>query len=140
MGPGDREHIAPDIEALRQDIDRWRETREKQGPVPEDLWRRAVELARRHGVTQVSRDLRLHYSKLKERVEAGERPASPGVVVAPETTFVELTGASVLGGADVGEVVVEVSGADGSAMSVHVPATVPLDVAGLVESFFGRGR
>jgi hypothetical protein len=140
MGPEDKDRLALDIEALRHELDQFRETRERQGPLPEELWRRATELARRHGVTRVAHNLRLHYTKLKERVEAGERPVSPGVVVPAETTFVELTGTSALDDGRAEEVVVEVSGADDSAMSIHVPATVPLDVAGLVEAFFGRGR
>ena len=43
----------------------WRETREAGPRIPEELWRRAGELARRHGVSRISSALRLHYYDLR---------------------------------------------------------------------------
>ena len=53
----------------------WRSAHTGRLPIPERLWRAAVELAREHGVFRTSKVLRLEYGKLKQLVEA----ASPAV-------------------------------------------------------------
>lgn len=42
-------------------------------PIPERLWRAAVDVAGEHGVCRKSKVLRLEYGKLKGLVEAGSR-------------------------------------------------------------------
>lgn len=139
MGDSKHESIPLEVKALRQDLDLWRETREKQGPLPEELWQRATELARRYGVTLIAQVMRLHHSKLKERVEATNEPPAEKGGSLTETAFVELSPATF--SPDVGaQVVMELTGTDGSAMSLHLPAMNHLDVAGLVGAFFGRDR
>lgn len=138
MGRTKREPIPAEIEALRRDIDHWRETREKLGPMPEDLWRKATVLGRRHGVSLVARELRLHHGKLMKRVEAEDGPMAEEVL-RTETAFVELSPAT-FATTEIPQVVVEMTKADGSAMSLHLPATSTLEVASLVGAFFGRGR
>ncbi len=125
--------ISKEFKELRQDIDYWRKNRSKLTPIPEELWRRAAKQATVHGVTLVSNELRLHYTKLKDRVAEVE-----AIVPAP-TTFVELDPVTVLND-PVRDVIVEVTGGDGSAMSLHLPALESRDVAGLVEAFFRRVR
>lgn len=79
---GDRLVLA-EIERIRQRIEEWRSTRDKMGPMPEDLWRRAIELARTHGISPVSRALKIDYTSLKQRL-ASQAEGSP-------TQFVEVT-------------------------------------------------
>jgi hypothetical protein len=47
-------------------------------PIPEGLWRAAVEVAREHGVCRTSKVLRLEYGKLKGLVEAGSGRSNHG--------------------------------------------------------------
>ena len=131
-----KKHIPKEIKALGQKIDNWRKIKAGRTAIPEDFWSRAAKLATAHGVTLVSNELRLHYTKLQNRA-AEIRPAEEAIV--PAATFVELDPVNVLDDC-AGDVIVEVSGGDGSAMSLHLPALDSRDVAGLVEAFFRRVR
>ncbi len=48
----------------------WRKTRKKRGPIPEELWDVAISLSESYAVYQISKDLHLNYTALKDRVEA----------------------------------------------------------------------
>ena len=62
-----QEQNSSKLEAVRQSFDHWRSTREKFGPIPEDLWSSAVDLTATYPVTKVSQALRLNYTDLKKR-------------------------------------------------------------------------
>ncbi|HZY88494.1 MAG TPA: hypothetical protein VFE78_26970 [Gemmataceae bacterium] len=63
--------------------------------IPSSLWRLAVRLVGRHGVSQTAGALRLDYYSLKERAEAAEAAAPPATPDQP--AFVELPPSAVLG-------------------------------------------
>ena len=82
-------------EAMRQvyrRLQRWRGQRKGRERIPEALWAAAGELAREHGVNQVSRALRLEFNQLKRRAEAGapggRKRDAPGFLelIAPQTS------------------------------------------------------
>jgi len=52
-------------------LQRWRDQRAGRERIPESLWAAAGELARQHGVNQVSRALRLEFNQLKRVSERG---------------------------------------------------------------------
>ncbi len=52
-------------------LQRWRSKRTGRERIPEGLWTAAAELARTHGVNQVSRALRLEFKRLKRVTENG---------------------------------------------------------------------
>jgi len=57
------------ISTVQEQFKAWRSGRSsRREPIPQHLWQAAVELCREHSVTQVSRQLRLSYADLKERV------------------------------------------------------------------------
>lgn len=56
------------LESVRQSFEHWRQTREKFGPIPDDLWSSAVELTGVYPLSRVSQALRLNYADLKKRV------------------------------------------------------------------------
>jgi hypothetical protein len=119
--------------------------------MPGELWEAAVELARSHGVSMVSRKLRLDYTSLKKRVmevsgpgglkkEGGEGwggfvemdPAGLAGVFGP----VGPVGPVGPGGAEV-----EVREPDGTSLVVRLPGGEGgegLDVVALVGAFRGR--
>ena len=80
------ETISRQLERTRRRIERWRDTRPyRHAAMPTALWRAAVAAARRHGLYQTARALRVDYGALKKRVDACARPpAADGPV------FVEL--------------------------------------------------
>ncbi len=51
-------------------FERWRSSHRGRLPIPEGLWASAVAVARKHGVFQTAKVLRLEYGKLKRMVEA----------------------------------------------------------------------
>ena len=68
-------------------LERWRRQRTGRARIPEALWAAAGELAREHGVNQVSRVLGLEFNHLKGIAESG-RPTERKRRVMP--AFVEL--------------------------------------------------
>ncbi|MDH5658822.1 MAG: hypothetical protein OEY17_05725 [Nitrosopumilus sp.] len=123
------------VDRVRRQIVRWRSKKERRtAPMPAGLWDEAAVLARELGVHRVKRALGLNYEALKRRVEGvgtGGRVAR----VAPPG-FVELKGPGLAGLARA--VVVEISDADGSRLTIQLGSGSDVDVAGLVEVFRRR--
>lgn len=121
------------VEAVRWRIARWRQERERLGPMPEDLWAAAVGLARVHGVFRVARGLPVDYGALKKRVDGAcgswERETRGG--------FVELPVPAPVAGVD--GATVEMVGSDGARVVVRLPATHGLDLAALLSAFLSTG-
>lgn len=116
--------------------------------MPESLWSEAVSLAGVVGVSPVARFLDIGHKSLKQRLSVGKcgavEPAGEGRPVA----FVELmvagrtapavTPASAASSS--GAVVIELTNWDGAQMLVRLGAESPVDVVGLCEAFWRRGR
>ena len=66
-----RKTTAVPIEMEEARLEEWRSKQVHRSRLPETEWAAAVELARRHGVNQTSRILRLDYGKLKKLLETG---------------------------------------------------------------------
>ena len=131
--------IPRDVAQLRRQIERWRQTRRKRSPMPEELWQEATRLAREHGVSAIARLLSIGYASLKERTE--RQPASrqrqacePG----HEGEFVELSAAQLFGARP--GAVVELAAPDGLRLKIRLDDGGQLDVVGLLGAFCGRGR
>jgi len=120
------------VAGLRVRIDQWRRTRATRA-MPEELWSRAVALARTHGVYAVARVLGLNYGTLRSRVGAGRQGAGEGEPNTP--AFVEVP---VVAGAGTAPSVVELWRGDGARMTIRVAHE--LDVAELSAAFVGRRR
>jgi hypothetical protein len=129
---------AASIDAVRQRIEHWRETRAKRSPMPKELWDAAVGVAREHGLWAVSRALRLNYDNLKKRVD-GALSADAGAGVVESASFVELTGAQLIG-CGRAAIVLELSDADGSKLTIRVEGREALDMQALADAFWRRGR
>jgi len=111
----------------------WRETRPTRiTRIPETLWAEATVLARQLGCREVSQTLRLHYTQLRQRVEAGPAVLAPLPPAAP--AFVALPGGSFLGEDGSGPVV-EVTRPDGGRMVLRWPAGSMMDLRELMAVF-----
>lgn len=114
----------------------WRETRPTRiSRIPEALWAEATILARQLGCREVSQVLRLHYTQLRQRVEASSAPLAS--LSPPAPAFVALPGGSFLG--DEGPVV-EVTRPDGGRMVLRWPAGSVVDPRELMAAFLGGRR
>ena len=75
MGKQRKEPSPEDLDPVREQIRAWRETRRLPGPMPSEIWDRAVVLARVFGVCKVARAVGLDYSALRKKVaKAMEKP------------------------------------------------------------------
>ena len=126
------------FEQVRRDIEGWRSSRAKLGPMPEALWAAATRAAQEVGLYPVARALGLNYEALKQRVSAatGRRPATPPRLGC--ASFVELTHVARLNGGSAEGMVVEVTSADGARLTLRLKGGAP-DVAALISAFRGQG-
>lgn len=76
------------LEQTKLQLAQWRAENAAPRPLPGKVWDKAVQLARRYGVGQVARALRLDYGALKRRVEATESATCTSTD--PQATFIEL--------------------------------------------------
>jgi hypothetical protein len=89
MAAMDRE-VPIAMRSVYRRLEDWRRTRTGRERIPEALWAAAGELAREHGVNQVSRVLRLEFNHLKRmaaRITPNGRGPTPAFVelIAPQT-------------------------------------------------------
>lgn len=121
-----------DLNQLRHQLDRWRQSQSGAARLPKALWRSAATLASTHGVGQVARTLRLDYHKLKRQVPPAPAPSVP---IAPPS-FVELRPREWLPQAAAG-CRIELSDPAGAKMTVALPCD-PATVVGLAQAFWRR--
>ena len=132
MGHKAHDGLGARARELRDQIARWRRTREKRSPMPAELWAEAVGLARSGGTYPIARALQVDYESLARRVaeaDAGERGGTPAAA------FVELTGAQFLGSSAPAGPVVEMADADGVRLTIRLTGGSALDVAAVVHGF-----
>ncbi len=122
------------LSQLRRRIDRWRWTRTKRSPMPEDLWTAATELARELGAYRVARGAGVGYGSLKDRVGArGGNGARQGAA------FVALDGASLFSAPPASvRSEVELSDASGAKLVIRLGADQTVDVTALLVAFRRR--
>lgn len=128
MGKRNAGPLPAETGRLKAAVQSWRDTRAKVGPMPADLWQRAMSLAAKHGICRVARAIGVDYSALRERLEVREVPSA-------EPAFLEIPATMVLAGTETGEAQVEIARCDGSRLRMRGPA---LDAAAIVAAFMGR--
>ena len=121
------------LDALRGQIQNWRQRRKVPGPMPEELWDAAVALAKDCGVCRMARALTLDYTALRKRTE---KLPEAGLV---KPTFVQLP--ATLASENVPSVspgaTIEISARDGSRMLIHLEAGRGMETATVVAAFLG---
>lgn len=109
------------LEVVERAYSRWREGKQRQAdPIPEELWKKAVEVARVHGTTLTARRLGLNHSALKQRIDRSTQ------------AFVELP-VGLLGGP---EAVVEVEDQAGTRMRVVLRGVSAQEVGSLAREIW----
>ena len=77
--------IGEEFLELRHRLAEWRKDHSPRTPLPDNVWKVAVELARRHGVYRTARSLPIDYASLRKRLNVAVPPTT---VAHPE--FVEV--------------------------------------------------
>jgi hypothetical protein len=122
---------ATDLNQLRHQLDRWRQSPSGASRLPEALWTSAAALALTHGVGPVARTLRLDYNKLKRQVP----PPTQAAPLAP-VPFVELRPHEWLPqGATLCRI--ELSDPAGAKMTLELPCD-SATVVGVAQAFWRR--
>ena len=119
------------LRTARRQLDRWRSRHRPHTRLPEELWRKAMTLARKHGLNRTASALGLKYYSLKKRVEA----KAPGVSKAEKIPceFVELlprplTASSV-------ECTIELQDESGAMVRMHVKGARMADLASFASAW-----
>ena len=107
----------------------WRETREAGPRIPEELWRRAGELARRHGVSPISSALGLHYYDLRRHTFPEKAPPAPR-----RPAFIELARPAITA-APSESWTVELHRPSGSRLTLRLPHATAQELLPLVQTF-----
>ena len=126
------------LEAVATHFEQWRSRKAKGEPIPEPLWREAIELLDRYRISQVTRKLRLSGSDLnRRRRQFGA--ASPPSKQAQETTFVEIDAmlSDPASGPATTKGWLELSRPDG--MRLHIHPREGRELLALVDHFMGNG-
>jgi len=67
------------LSTARRQLDRWRSRQSGRKRLPQELWAKAVALAREHGINQTARALGLKYDSLKKHLAtAAPSERNPG--------------------------------------------------------------
>jgi hypothetical protein len=113
------------LQDLRRQFEQWRASRSRPSPIPDPLWRAAVDVARRHGIDRTARALHLEYNALKRRVRAtaAHRGARP--------RFVELPSLERSSGHDC---VLEIQRARGAVVRIQVTGLAMTDLVALTRA------
>ena len=120
------------VQRQRERFGRWRANKGAgPEPIPPKLWEAAVKLCRTHGVSRVSRWLRLHHTTLKKRLGRRTAPRS----VRPQPRFVEWRlPAGGLPGSSAAVYIVEVPSPGDGAQRIHVRGASISEVAALARA------
>jgi hypothetical protein len=132
--------IAPPLTLgeVTEHVEQWRAGKKKGERIPRQLWSEALALVGTHGLSQVSRTLRLSYTELSRRlkvVEAEQRRQGAST----QTAFVEIDRALVGEASQPGAAPVwmELERPDG--LRLRIRPTHGVDLLALVDRFMGVG-
>ena len=122
----------PNLSEVKEQFKIWRRTRKTHRPIPEKLWQAAVSLTATHSVSQISKELVLDYTALKNRVpikkkNRGAKKSSPG--------FIEL---NLEPPAAVSECMVEMQDRLGAQMRMHFRGKPDFDLLELAKAFWSK--
>lgn len=129
--------VEASLEVVRNQLETWRKRRCCRSRIPRSLWQAAAGLCREHSICEVSRTLRLNYSRLKNHV-ARAKGESPGVNQRPDIGFVRLDLGVPM---TVSECSVEMEAPNGAKMRMSIKG-VPreFDPVELGRAFWRQGR
>jgi hypothetical protein len=134
-----KSQLPADLSAIRDRIERWRETRVKRTHMPEDLWQAAANAARTHGTWRVSQSLRVRYEGLRSRIAAPESQPTVEPVAQPTSPpgFVDMTPARTTSGArPTAPTTIELTRPDGARLSLRLGSS-DIDPHSWIQAFFG---
>ena len=101
------------LEAVTTEFKHWRETRSKQGKIPEALWDKVIQLLEHHSIAELTRVLRLSHEQIRTKLSCHQSPKSSAFVELEPLTLKEENNNINLGSK------VELKRADGASMIIE---------------------
>jgi hypothetical protein len=130
MTISDQPHQPLALEAVCEEFEKWRQTREKRTAIPEHLWIAAIELSENHSVSKISKILGLNYTDLQKRIQQSRSRDLPETI---QPKFIGLE----IGNKESTEYVIEMAHRNGASMKAHIRGS-HIDFLELSKIFFGR--
>jgi len=124
--------IPKELQRICRRFDRWRKSREGRAPIPERLWRAAVESAKEHGVCRTAQVLHLDYNKLRRMAGSTVLARQATFPSDSRSAFMELVAPLATGSLDC---VIELEGPRGK-LRIQWKGTTAPDLAGLSRSLW----
>ena len=116
------------LEELKNQLENYRKNKSyNREPIPKELWQAAADLAQKHSIAAVSKELRLRYASLKEHIYG---PPIPNKFKEKLPSFVELKCTQPLTSE---EVTVDIENKRGARMRICLKESV--DITSLIKSF-----
>ena len=136
MSPEANQPTLSRMDEVKQRYSHWRQTREKRSPIPEDLWKAAVDLVGEYTPYQVVKGLRVNGGELRKRLTKNTRSQQGGIFSHPAAAhFVELDLPPSAPAGEGGEYTLELEQASGRKFRLR--GSGKLDVSALVQAFWG---
>jgi hypothetical protein len=118
------------LEEVCEQFEQWRQTREKRGMIPDQLWEAAIALSTYHSAYKISQSLRLNYSDFKKRVERSKH--------LPDKIKPKFIGFEI-GNRESAEYIIEMAHPNGAAMKAHIKGS-NIDFNELSKIFWSTGK
>lgn len=130
MNKAQSDELWAELEPVRGELTAWRAGAGKGRKIPDALWRKAAQAAKRYGLNPVSKKLGLDYNCLKRRVSQVRGGRTPRLM----PTFVEVKPAAPSGDF---ACLVELEKASGTRMRICVQSVGAVDWGRIKEAFLG---
>lgn len=121
----------PDVRELQARFEQWRQSRQKKGHIPDELWAAAAALARRDGINRTAAALHLDGGKLKRQMAGSATPIKKS-----PPAFVELVASDGSGRA---EYTFELEGGNGK-LRIHCQGATAAELAALSRALWEVAR
>ena len=120
------------IEDVRKQFEQWRQTRNKRGVIPDQLWEAAIALSKYHAPHKISQALRLNYSDFKKRVDRSQSKHLPDAI---QPKFIGFE----IGDRQSAEYFIEMAHENGAAMKARIKGS-HIDFIELSKIFWSAGK
>lgn len=122
------------LEEVSAHFKNWRQfKRNYREPIPKKLWQGAVELSQQYSISSISKELRLGYTDLKERVHISSMPKPKNKEIDPD--FIELKYEQPF---LLSEATVEIEDKNGSKMKICFKGKPDSDLMNLAKAFLEK--
>ena len=132
MEPKNYPTPCPTISEVKEQFKIWRRTRKSPRPIPEKLWEAVVSLTANHSISQISKELVVDYSALKNRMLIKKKDSAASM---SPPGFIEL---NLEPPAAASECVVEMQDILGAKMRMHFRGKTDFDLLELAKAFWSK--